>query len=89
MKICLSSLFKAFIILCIIANTAMLALDKSSYDQKMIDIQDKVNLSFYTIFACEMVVKLLGLGFKEYYKDKFNCFDFVIVIVSSIDVGLT
>ena len=50
---------------------------------------DKINLSFYSVFVFEMVVKLVGMGYREYFIDKFNTFDFLIVIISSIDVGLT
>ena len=50
---------------------------------------DKINLSFYSIFTLEMILKLIGLGIKEYFRDSFNAFDFTIVIISSIDVALT
>jgi hypothetical protein len=36
-----------------------------------------------------MTCKLSGLGFKEYFKDKFNAFDFSIVMISCIDVAFT
>ena len=36
-----------------------------------------------------MIIKLLGLGFKNYFKDPFNTFDCIIVITSVIDVGFT
>jgi hypothetical protein len=48
-----------------------------------------LNAAFYTIFLVEMIIKLLGLGFKEYIKDNYNKFDSIIVIMSTIDVILT
>lgn len=36
-----------------------------------------------------MIVKLIGLGPKLYFHDKFNQFDCSIVIVSTIDTTLT
>lgn len=33
-----------------------------------------------------MIIKLLGLGFKYYFKDRFNIFDMVIVFISSLEV---
>ena len=33
------------------------------------------------IFACEMVLKMIGYGIKAYVKDGFNDFDAIIVIV--------
>ena len=36
-------------------------------------------------FFFEMVVKIIGLGPKEYVRDKFNIFDGFIVIVSTVE----
>jgi len=36
-----------------------------------------------------MVVKLIGLGFSTYIKDRFNIFDAVIVMLSIVDVSLS
>jgi hypothetical protein len=36
-----------------------------------------------------MLLKLLALGFKEYFSDKFNTFDCIIVLVSLADVSMT
>lgn len=33
-----------------------------------------------------MIIKLLGLGFKGYARDRFNIFDCVIVIISTIEI---
>ena len=56
---------KAFtfgIILCIILNTIVLALDRypssDLYDQTL----EKINIAFSFIFLTEMIIKLLGLG---------------------------
>ncbi len=35
-----------------------------------------------------MLIKIFGLGLKEYLKDKFNCFDAVIVILSLADIAI-
>jgi hypothetical protein len=36
-------------------------------------------------FVAEMIIKLIGLGFKEYARDSFNIFDALIAIISLID----
>lgn len=36
-----------------------------------------------------MLIKLLGLGFKEYARDSFNIFDAIIVVLSMLDLILT
>jgi len=40
---------------------------------------------FSWIFTVEMIIKLVGLGIKEYVRDKFNLFDAFIVILSFVD----
>lgn len=47
------------------------------------------NLVFFGAFFFEMIIKLIGLGFKLYLKDRFNMFDMVIVIFSCVDTTLT
>ena len=39
-------------------------------------------------FFAEMIIKLIGLGAKEYVRDKFNLFDCVIVIISTVEIVL-
>ena len=36
-----------------------------------------------------MIIKFFGLGFKGYFQDKFNTFDCVIVMISTIDILVT
>jgi hypothetical protein len=47
------------------------------------------NLVFFVIFCLEMVIKLIGMGWKAYMRDRSNIFDFTIVILSTIDVIIT
>lgn len=67
----------------------MLALDKypttEIYDRTL----EYINMSFSFVFILEMVVKLLGLGISEYFIDNFNKFDFIVVLLSTIDLTLT
>ena len=43
---------------------------------------------FYSIFVFEMLIKLLGLGFSGYCRDRFNIFDAAIVLISTIEVAI-
>lgn len=56
------------------------------------DAEDKminwVNQMFSYIFFTEMIIKIAGLGLKEYARDTFNCFDAAIVILSMVDTIL-
>jgi len=38
------------------------------------------------LFLVEMIVKQIGLGLKGYFVDRFNQFDCLIVIISTIDI---
>lgn len=33
-----------------------------------------------------MIVKLVGVGYQEYFRDKFNTFDCSVVVISTFDV---
>ena len=35
-----------------------------------------------------MIIKIIGLGFKEYTRDSFNIFDACLVIISLVDFVL-
>ena len=45
-----------------------------------------LNYLFSAIFVVEAILKILGLGFIRYLSDKFNAFDFLILITSSIEL---
>ena len=46
-------------------------------------------MGFFAIFLLEMIIKQLGLGFKNYFYDSFNSFDFLIILLSIIDAIMT
>ena len=41
------------------------------------------------VFFAEMIAKLIGMGLKNYIKDRFNIFDCVIVIIGLVDFALS
>ena len=80
--------FMIFITVCIVLNTLFLALDRYPIDEKSATANEMANFIFYLIFLFEMILKLYGLGVKQYCRDSFNIFDGVIVILSTIEVIL-
>lgn len=50
---------------------------------------DMVNIVFFGIFTMEMLIKLMGMGPRNYLRDSFNIFDALIVILSIGDVCLS
>lgn len=73
--------------LAIVLNTLALAMDKYPVDLNQTNILEKVNIVFTIIFLVEMIVKMLALGIKNYFKGSaFNTFDALIVFASIIDL---
>ena len=88
-RICTHYAFTLFITILIILNTFVLAIDKYPEDPTTVELAEQLNSIFTYCFIFEMIVKLIGLGIKEYVKDQFNIFDAVIVVISVIDIVLT
>jgi len=92
-RICLflsmSAYFEMFINLCIIANTGVLAADKFPENKDTASVLEYINLAFSVVFFFEMIIKMMGLGFREYFSDRFNAFDAFIVFISTVDILLS
>lgn len=80
-----SKTFTFFVSICIILNTIVLGLDGYPSEVEVVIFIEQINLFFFFIFVFEMILKMLGLGFKMYFKDTPNLFDFIVVAVSTVD----
>lgn len=84
LDISLNPYFDLLITLAIILNTIVLAMD--SYPQiggeSVQRIMEMSNQIFTYIFILEVIIKIIGLGFREFLREKFNQFDLVVVLVS-------
>ena len=69
----------------IILNTFLMACDHYPIEKKLDSALELGNQIISFCFLAEMILKHLGLGFKEYWKDGFNDFDGVLVIVSMVE----
>jgi hypothetical protein len=76
--------FELLILVCIMLNTVTLCINWYSQTVEVDDILDNINYGFAVIFALEAVLKLISFGFKAYFRDKGNIFDFVIVILTIV-----
>ncbi|KAL4110193.1 hypothetical protein PRIC1_001886 [Phytophthora ramorum] len=82
-------LFSAFIMVVILANTVVLSSDHypmSSATELNLEI---INFALSCVFVAEMVIKILGLGFKLYARDRFNLFDAFVVIMGLLEMILS
>lgn len=64
----------------------ILATDKFDISDTHSEIIEVSNNIFYGIFLFEMILKLAGMGFKQYFKDSQNKIDFTVVILATIEV---
>lgn len=69
----------------IVTNAAIMSLEKYPQTKEKSSLINKLNQMFSWIFTAEMLIKLAGLGLKEYVRDSFNLFDAFIVILSVVD----
>jgi len=89
-KIAMNQLFNAVITVIIIINTLLLTLDRyPDIPEAQQNVLNQVNYCFTVIFTVEVIIKLLGLGAREFAKDKFNIFDLVVVVLSIIEISLS
>lgn len=80
-------LFDTTVTLCIILNTAFLAVEHHGMSQELKDVLDIGNKVFTTFFTCEAVLKLIACS-KEYFQSGWNIFDLIIVIASLVDLSV-
>nr|QSV39147.1 voltage-dependent calcium channel L type alpha-1 [Meloidogyne graminicola] len=81
-----SQFFEYAIFIIIMLNTTTLALKHYPPDPQMDHILDILNLIFTGVFAFEALFKIIALNPKNYFGDRWNSFDFVIVLGSFIDI---
>ena len=69
----------------ILLNTLFLAMDHYNISDGFSRVLDIANKIFTILFACEMTVKMFGLGIRRYVRDGFNIFDAIVVIFGLLD----
>jgi len=62
-----SQLMNNFLLLCVILNTVVLAMDGLFSEESQINLLSTFNLVFTIIFIIEMGLKILGFGLKGAY----------------------
>ena len=68
-----------------LANTVVLATDRANITDAEVRLHGILNRVFTYCFCCEMLIKLIGLGFREYGRDYFNMFDAVLVSITLLE----
>ena len=79
--------FDLFIMICILANTFLLGFNWYMQPESFKTPIEIVNYVFMTIFTLEAIVKILAQR-TYYFKDSWNVFDFIIVVMTIIILSL-
>ncbi|KAG1695923.1 Sodium channel protein 60E [Nymphon striatum] len=87
LKVVNDPLFDSFITLCIVVNTAFLAVEHHDMSHTTFFILDVGNKVFTSVFTLEAVLKLIVLK-KKYFSSGWNIFDLLVVVASLVDLAL-
>ena len=79
-----SVFFQAFILVCILMNTTVLAATWYGEPDDLAPKEEKVNLGFNLTFTLEAIIKLSAYQ-EDYFKEGWNCFDFSIVTLTWLE----
>ncbi|XP_018568926.1 sodium channel protein para isoform X1 [Anoplophora glabripennis] len=77
-----------FITLCIVVNTLFMALDHHKMDHDLEKALKSGNYFFTATFMIEATMKLVAMSPKYYFQEGWNIFDFIIVTLSLVELGL-
>mmetsp|Transcript_7400 Transcript_7400/g.6672 ORF Transcript_7400/g.6672 Transcript_7400/m.6672 type:complete len:234 (-) Transcript_7400:138-839(-) len=80
--------FDRFIYLCIVLNTIVLTVYWYDQDESLQMTIFRLNLMFAIVFTLESLVKLIGFGY-VFFKDGWNIFDLIIVIITILGMVLS
>ena len=81
-----SDLFERIMIWLIILNTATMSATFYKQPSEYHYTFEVVNLVFTAIFLIEATIKIIGLGVRQYFTDRWNQFDFIVCCGAAIEI---
>ena len=91
LQVCCSvaQVFNYIITAVIVINIAILA--STVYDEStaFTNAKEDCNYAFTAIFVLEATVKITGLGWRSYWRNGWNKFDFFLILMAMVDIGFT
>jgi len=87
-----STKFEVLVMVVIMANMLQMGLDwwepavNAPYMPSLKEAMSIINIFFFVLYLIEMLLKWVGLRLSQYFKNPWNCFDFLLVIISLVDV---
>ncbi|CAF1363793.1 unnamed protein product [Adineta ricciae] len=86
---CTSSYFEFCIMVMIALNTCVLMAKYYRSPEAYNDMLTYANTTFTALFTVESILKIIAFGLRNYFRDKWNAFDFITVLGSIADVLVT
>lgn len=78
--------FRRIVLSAIVVNTLSMGIEYHGQPQSLTNALEYSNLVFTTLFAIEMVLKIIAEGCLKYIKNAYNLFDSGIVIMSIVEL---
>lgn len=88
-QLAMSQLFRNTVTVAIIINTILLASEYHGQTAAHTEVLRVSNIILTVFFTLEIVIKVHGFGWSRFIVDGFNQFDFLIVVLSVIEVAIT
>lgn len=73
----------------ILVNTVTLSLDQYPIDHELSAVVDTPNFALTIAFILESVLKIVGLGWRQWATDRYNVFDALLVALALIEIGVS
>jgi hypothetical protein len=70
-------------------NTLILSLDSYPANDELNKIVEKLNMAFTLLFVAELLIKIIALGFRGFFRGSyFNIFDGIVVLGGIVDIAI-
>lgn len=77
-------LFRRILTMIIIIDIIVLSIDNYPLSKKYTYIIETIDFTIFLLFCVELLLKSLSYGIKIYFKNPFNCLNFILILMNSI-----
>lgn len=81
--------FELFIFIIVVASIVTMSIFHENASKNFLSTLNFLDQIFILIFLLEVILKLLTLGLRSYFYNKWNQFDFIITSFSVLDIGIS
>ncbi|XP_061882583.1 voltage-dependent T-type calcium channel subunit alpha-1H-like isoform X2 [Entelurus aequoreus] len=87
-SVCTSHYLDLFITIIIFTNLLTMSMEHYNQPQYLVDILKYCNYVFTVVFVIEAILKLIALGLRRFFKERWNQLDLAIVLLSIMGITL-